>query len=100
PATGPPVMTSFLVDTSGSLSHVVAETDETGTLKAYYLRGDDLLSVLRPSGPGTYLTRFFHADGLGSIRRLTNESGTLTDGYTYSAFGELLAHNGTDPQPY
>ena len=100
PANGPPTTTNFLVDTSGSLSQVVAETDETGILKAYYLRGDDLLAVLRPSGPGTYLTRFFHADGLGSIRRLTNEVGTVTDGYTYSAFGELLAHTGTDPQPY
>jgi RHS repeat-associated protein len=41
-----------------------------------------------------------HADGLGSIRRLTDEAGTITDGYTYSAFGELLAHTGSDPQPY
>jgi RHS repeat-associated protein len=100
PANGPPATTNFLVDTSGSLSQVVAETDETGALKAYYLRGDDLLAVLRPSAPGSYVTRFFHADGLGSIRRLTNEAGTITDGYTYSAFGELLAHTGSDPQPY
>jgi RHS repeat-associated protein len=41
-----------------------------------------------------------HADGIGSIRRLTDEAGTITDGYTYSAFGELLAHTGSDPQPY
>jgi len=41
-----------------------------------------------------------HADGLGSIRRLTDEAGTITDGYTYSAFGELLAHTGSDSQPY
>jgi hypothetical protein len=41
-----------------------------------------------------------HADGLGSIRRLTDEQANITDGYTYSAFGELLAHTGQDPQPY
>jgi RHS repeat-associated protein len=41
-----------------------------------------------------------HADGIGSIRRLTDESANITDGYTYSAFGELLAHTGSDPQPY
>jgi RHS repeat-associated protein len=41
-----------------------------------------------------------HADGLGSIRRLTDEAGNITDGYTYAAFGELVAHTGTDPQPY
>ena len=45
-------------------------------------------------------TRYYHADGVGSIRRLTDEAGNITDGYTYSAFGELLAHTGTDPQPY
>jgi RHS repeat-associated protein len=100
PPTGPPTTTNYLVDASGSLSHAVAETDETGALKAYYLRGDDLLAVLRPAGGSSYLTRFYHSDGLGSIRRLTDEAGSITDGYTYSAFGELLAHTGSDPQPY
>jgi RHS repeat-associated protein len=100
PSTGPPVTTNYLVDTSGSLSHVVAETDESGALKAYYLRGDDLLAVLRPDSASSYLTHFYHADGLGSIRRLTDEAGTITDGYTYSTFGELISHTGSDPQPY
>jgi RHS repeat-associated protein len=108
PPTGPPTLTDFLVDTSGSLSQVVAETDPTtGTpaLKVLYIRGDDLLAVMRPLVPAPatasdWQTRYYHADGIGSIRRLTDENGTITDGYTYSAFGELLAHTGTDPQPY
>ena len=96
----PTQTTNFLVDTSGSLSHVAAETDgPTGALKALYVRGDDLLSVIRPNG-GTWSTRFYHADGIGSIRKLTDEFGTVTDSYEYSAFGELLSHTGTDPQPY
>lgn len=95
----PAQVTNYLVDAAGSLGHVVAETDGAGTLKVYYVRGDDLLAVMRPSGPG-WTSRFVHADGLGSIRRLTNESGAITDGYTYTAFGELLAHTGSDPQPY
>jgi len=105
PPGGPTAITNFLVDTSGGLSHAVAETDETGALKAYYVRGDDLLAVMRPlvpvpTTPADWQTRFVHADGLGSIRRLTDENGLITDGYSYSAFGELLAHTGTDPQPY
>jgi RHS repeat-associated protein len=56
--------------------------------------------VAAPSTAEDWATRYYHADGLGSIRRLTDEAGTITDGYTYSAFGELLAHTGTDPQPY
>ena len=78
------------------LSHVVAETDESGTLLAHYLRGgDELLAVVRPAG-----TRFYHADGLGSIRQLTNETGEVTDTYRYTAFGEMIEHVGTDPNPY
>ncbi len=29
---------------------------------------------------------------------LTDESATVTDRYTYAAFGELLEHTGPDPQ--
>ncbi len=105
PPTGPPTVTNYLVDTSGALSHVVAETDGVAALKAYYVRADDLLAVMRPlvpvpAAPEDWQTRFVHADGIGSIRRLTNEAGAITDGYTYTAFGELIAHTGTDPQPY
>ncbi len=104
----PTSATDYLVDTSGSLSHVVAEVDSSAaspTLQALYVRGDDLLSVMRPlvAAPASvtdWQTRYYHADGLGSIRRLTDETGNITDGYTYSAFGELLAHTGPDPQPY
>ncbi|HEX7184805.1 MAG TPA: RHS repeat-associated core domain-containing protein [Thermoanaerobaculia bacterium] len=95
PPTGPPVVTEYLVDPTGPLSQVVAELDGQGNLVAFYVRGDDLLSVIRPSG-----SRFYHADGLGSIRLLTDELGAVTDTYTFSAFGELLAHTGSDPNPY
>ncbi|MGH9462123.1 MAG: PKD domain-containing protein, partial [Vicinamibacteria bacterium] len=81
PSTGPPTVTEFLVDPSGFLSHVVAETDEAGNLIAHYVRGvDDLLSVIRPTE-----TRYYHADGLGSIRFLTDESGNAVDSYEYTA---------------
>lgn len=95
PPNGPPAVTEYLVDPANELSRVVAEADATGNLLAYYVWGDDLLAVLRTSG-----TRFYHADGLGSIRALTDETGAVTDTYTFSAFGELLAHTGTDPNGY
>ncbi len=97
----PAKVTSYLVDTSGGLSHVVAEVDGSTGLQALYVRGmDDLLAVMRPDGSGGWQSRFYHADGIGSVRRLTDEAGNTTDSYTYSAFGELLEHVGTDPQPY
>lgn len=95
----PPVAVDYLVDTSGALSHVVAET-MSGALAAHYVRGDDLLSVIRPDGSGGWQTRFYHSDYIGSVRRLTDETGTVRDEYEYSAFGERLSHQGSDPQPY
>ena len=96
PPTGPPSVVDYLVDASRPLAHVVAESDGSGVLRATYVRaGDDLLAVVRPGG-----TRFVHADGLGSVRRLTDEAGAVTDTYTYTAFGELIEHAGSDPQAY
>lgn len=95
PPSGPPQVTEYLVDTSGSLSQVVAETDSAGSLKAAYVRGDDLLAVLRPAGD-----RFYHADGLGSVRVLSDDAGEATDRYSFTAFGELLTHEGEDSNAY
>ena len=96
PAGESPSITDFLVDTSGSLTRVVAESDGTGNFQAYYVRGDDLLSVIRATEQ-----RYYHADGLGSIRVLTDESGTVSDGYAYTAFGVEIEHTGSeDAQPY
>src|SRR5262249_42824920 len=101
--------TNFLIDTSGGLSHVVAESDasaSTSSLKALYIRGDDLLAMMRPlvpapsTTPSDWQTPFTHLHGLGSLRRLTNESGNITDAWSYTAFGELYARTGTDPIPY
>jgi YD repeat-containing protein len=83
----------YLTDAANPLSHVVAETAADGTLQAYYVRGDDLLAVIRPlvpspMGASDWQTRFVHADGVGSIRRLTDESGAISDGYSFTAFGE------------
>jgi RHS repeat-associated protein len=90
----------YMVDTSGLLGQVVAETTG-GTLVAYYVRGDDLLAVIRPGATAeTWASHFYHADGLGSIRALTGESGAVTDRYTFTAFGELLSHEGEDSNAY
>ncbi|HET9765798.1 MAG TPA: RHS repeat-associated core domain-containing protein [Thermoanaerobaculia bacterium] len=95
----------YLVDVSRSLSQVVAESTQVGagasTLSAVYVRGDDLLAVARPQATaGTWTSRFYHADGLGSIRALTDETGAVSDRYAFTAFGELIAHSGQDANAY
>ncbi len=89
--------TGYLVDTSGGLSHVVAEI-VGGSVQAHYTRvGDQLLGVHRPAAGES---RYYHSDGLGSVRLLTDAAGVVADRYSYTAFGELLEHVGSDVQPY
>jgi len=95
---GTPTVTNYLVDTTGNLSQVVAETDGAGALKALYVRAyDELLAVLRPTGTTTWASRFAHSDGLGSARVLTDETGSVTDTRGYEAFGVRNEATGSDP---
>jgi RHS repeat-associated protein len=43
---------------------------------------------------------YYHVDGLGSTRALTNQDGLVTDRYTYDAFGTILTRHGTTANLY
>ena len=43
---------------------------------------------------------FYHTDGLGSTRAITDSVGLVTDRYTYDAFGVSLAQTGTSKNSY
>ena len=45
-------------------------------------------------------TNYYHYDGLGSTRALSNNSGVITDTYIYDAFGELLNQTGDTENNY
>jgi RHS repeat-associated protein len=110
PSGGSATVDNYLVDTAGcpscggggGLSQVVAESDGSGNITAVYVRdGDELLEVMRPgTSPGTWTTRFIHHDGLGSVRALTDETGTTTDARDYEAFGTKNVEAGGDPLTY
>ena len=88
----------YLVDPTEPQTQVVAEIDETDTVLTHYVRGaGELLGLYRPANVET---RYFHLDGIGSVRTLTDPAGAIQDEYTYRAFGELLDHQGSDPNPY
>ena len=46
---------------------------------------------------GTWTTSFYGYDGHNSVRFLTNSAGTVTDNYTFDAFGIRIAGAGTTP---
>jgi len=88
--------TSYVVDTSLPYASVIEEYAGTSTApSARYDYGDDLIRMDRGSGVYYYLY-----DGLGSTRQLVNTSGTVTDSYGYSAFGEMASHTGNTVNPF
>ncbi|MBD3266539.1 hypothetical protein GF373_07695 [bacterium] len=80
---------------------IVAEKDsETGQFIRYYVWTPDgrlLYMIDASAGNEVY---FYHFDQIGSTLALTDASGTLTDSYAYTPFGELLTHNGDNQQPF
>lgn len=73
------------------------ETDGANTTKATYTNDSagKLISQYRSDE-----TSHYHYDGLGSASALTDDDETVTDTYTYSAFGNVVASTGATENPF
>jgi RHS repeat-associated protein len=89
-------VTHYVVDKNRDFAQVLEERTGGGALTVSYVYGDDLISQSRTGG----VVRYHHYDGLGSTRALTSDSETVTDTYTYEAFGGLLQSLGSTPNLY
>ncbi len=87
------VMTEYLIDHNQTYAQVLLETSLSNQIS--YTYGDDLLT--QESSSGLF---YFHYDGLGSTRLLTDSTSSVTDTYQYDAFGNLLAQTGTTENNY
>jgi RHS repeat-associated protein len=68
---------------------IVKEKDGTGATKVWYVRTLNIDEPLaRIEADGT--VRYYHADALGSIIALTDETGTIRTQYNYSPYGETV----------
>jgi len=88
------VTTTFLTDKSTELAQVLVE--KAGVAVVTYAYGHDLIRQTRP-GSGT---RFYQYDGQLSTRQLSDETGAVTDSYTYDAFGVTLVSAGSSQNAY
>ncbi|AVH68152.1 polymorphic toxin-type HINT domain-containing protein [Nostoc sp. 'Peltigera membranacea cyanobiont' N6] len=84
------VRTNYLAAPIWDLPQVLMEYDESGQITADYTHGIGLVRSRRDGREG-----FYHTDGLGSTRLITDNVGLITDRYTYDAFGGLLDQTGT-----
>ncbi|MFM5983985.1 MAG: RHS repeat domain-containing protein, partial [Sphaerospermopsis kisseleviana] len=87
--------TRFLVDKNLDYAQVLEEYTPSKIIKASYIYGHDLISQLRDTERS-----FYHVDGLGSTRALTDINGLLTDAYAYEAFGEMIKQLGNTQNSY
>jgi RHS repeat-associated protein len=94
------ITTNYLVDTNNltGYSQVVEEL-QNGSVVCQYTYGLDLISQ-RQLINGEWTTHYYGYDGHGSVRFLADASGTITNEYTYDAFGNIIASNGNTPNVY
>lgn len=79
--------------------NVFLEEDENGDVIAEYTHEPGLYGELLAQERDGQV-RYYNFDGQGSTRELTDENGDVTDTYTYTAFGEEIAHTGTTENPF
>lgn len=89
-------------DVSGQVTRFVfdgdalyGETNSSSTYIVKYNRNLGLISQKRSSGNYYYLT-----DALGSVTRLVDASGSVTDTYNYDAFGNVISRTGATNNAY
>jgi RHS repeat-associated protein len=87
--------TRYLNDVDRAVSEVVEEYSADGTTLADYAYGLALIAKVAGGQP-----LFYHADGLGSIRALTDATGHVVARYAYDGYGRLIAQTGTAVNAY
>jgi RHS repeat-associated protein len=79
------VITNYLWDITSRYGDVLLESGSNGAFKTSYVLGSgELISQKRGANPREY----YLLDGQGSVRGLTNDTGTLTQEYAYDTFGK------------
>jgi len=93
--------TTFYYNYAVSLHPIMAERrGMEGEWLHYYVytpEGRLLYMIAAQDSNGRF---FYHFDRSGNTLFLTDETGGVTDAYAYTPYGELFAHDGSNPQPF
>ncbi len=95
--------TGYLTDTQNPTGYAQVMEERvnasSGVTVRTYAYGSDLISRTEVAS-AQVTTRYFSYDGLGSVRELTSETGSVTDQYDYDAFGILTYRFGITDNAY
>jgi RHS repeat-associated protein len=104
------ITTTYLVDTQNPTGYaqVLLESYSGNHGTAFeithtYVYGLERISERRSflqNSQGNTANAYYVYDGHGSVRALTDSTGTVTDTYDYDAFGNLIHSTGTTPNNY
>jgi len=94
-------VTRYMVDGNNltGYAQVVEELDAANAVQVVYTYGLDLISQSR-KGFLSWTTSYYGYDATGTTRMLFDDSGTVTDTYTYEAFGTIINRTGTTTNAY
>ncbi|MEQ8848076.1 putative Ig domain-containing protein [Botrimarina sp.] len=87
--------TLYLLDTNRRYSQTLEEYTEGGVINASYVFGADLISQLRDS-----VKIYYHTDGSGSVRALSDIAAVLQYHYEYDAYGRISSVVGSTTDSY
>ncbi len=76
-------VTEYFQDVAGGLPRVAA--DKTDTVWNYYVYGNGLIGKVGSDN----VARYYHYDGTGHVRAITDSTGAVVERYDYDAFGTL-----------
>ncbi|WP_017327142.1 RHS repeat-associated core domain-containing protein [Synechococcus sp. PCC 7336] len=85
------VETRFLVDSNLTYAQVLEEYRPDGTIETAYVYGNGSIAQLEGEA-----ATYFHVDGLGSTRMLSDETGAIVAEYDYDAFGRAIGQQGVE----
>lgn len=74
---------------------MLAELDSNSNVVAEYTHGTEIVSQNRNG-----VVHYYQFDGNGNVRILTDSTGTVSDTYTYDAFGNLTHSTDLTVNPY
>ncbi|MCX6023099.1 MAG: hypothetical protein NTZ05_15490 [Chloroflexi bacterium] len=77
--------TYYFQDVAGDLPRVAAELPTTSNVWTFYVYGLKLIGQVGDDGVG----RYYHYDGNGTVRAITDAAGAVVERYDYDAFGAL-----------